>query len=180
MTGRKGAEKVFLAEETACTRAWKALLVPENASDLLWPMGTVRKERKWWGQRERPMPLGNHAFIQPHPPSSPCFPTPIPLPGDCDSVMGFSHPPALSLAQFLYLSKCVIHQQIMSHHRSTLWVPKCQLIITDSTTNLPVFHKAKEFQHKNRASINSCDTARCTAHRCPGKFCSIGKGGITL
>lgn len=68
----------------------------------------------------------------------------------------------------------------MSHHWSTLKVPKCQLIITDFTTNLPEFHEAKEFQLKNQESINTCDTARCTAHKCAGEFCSFGKRGIII
>lgn len=62
--------------------------------------------------------------------------------------------------QFLYLSKCVIHQQTMSPHWSTLWIPECQLIVPDWTTILPEFHKAKEFQLENQGSINTRDTSR--------------------
>lgn len=35
MTRRKGVKRVLLAEGIACTKVWKALFVPENASGLL-------------------------------------------------------------------------------------------------------------------------------------------------
>lgn len=63
--GEKVPKGCFWQRETAWTQAWKALLVPENASDLLIYSG-------WWvlkGRRgsDEVREKGNCAFIQPHP-----------------------------------------------------------------------------------------------------------------
>lgn len=103
-----------------------------------------RRGRKRWAQRERRGACRELRF-SPAPSHTPPHLTPSHS-RDHDSVMGFSHSPVSRLAQFLFLSKWVIYHQIMSPHWSTLWVPECQLIITDWTT--------KSFTRQRNPNLN--------------------------
>lgn len=76
LTRREGAERVLLAEGNSMNSGLESIACSRKCkrfTHLLRLMGTVRKERKWWGQRERQLcfypapPLVLSLLPHPHP-----------------------------------------------------------------------------------------------------------------